>query len=129
MASPRRVWFSHHPWRRGHRIFHKWDGGNKTGDPEAARADQGLRRLDDSRSLEAVVRDEEVAEHRQNEGMVNTYAVGKHTLDFRDEGAAHDGGDQQARGLPGERSHLRDTQCEYGGEHDGIEEADQQNAP
>ena len=61
--------------------------------------------------------------------MVNADAVGEDALQLGDDGSAYDGGDQQAGGFAGERAHFGDAQREDAGEHDGVEEADEQDAP
>ena len=55
--------------------------------------------------------------------------VGDKPLGNRDEGAADNGHDQDAGAVAGQRSELRHPQREDAGEHDGVEEPDQDDAP
>src|SRR5258707_8471732 len=61
---------------------------------------------------ESVERDVEIAEDRQEEGVMDTDAVGEQALEFGDDSASDDRRDQQAGAIAGERAESFDGQRE-----------------
>src|SRR5215471_19165631 len=81
------------------------------------------------RSAQRVVQDVQVADHGNEESMMNSDVVSDHTLDQRDDCAAHDRHIQNAGCIACQRPELSHSQTENCWEHDGIEKPDGQDAP
>ncbi len=60
---------------------------------------------------------------------MNADPVGNRTLHQRNNRSAHDRHDHDSRAVSGEGAEFRDAQSEDAGEHDGVEEAHQDDAP
>ena len=83
----------------------------------------------DEGAFEAVVADVDVAEGGEEEGVVDADVIGDEALQQRDERGAQDSHDQQAGAEVGQRSQLGQAESKNIGPHDGVEEADQDDAP
>ena len=81
------------------------------------------------RAIEAVEADVDVAERGEEEGVVDADVIGHKTLQQRDERGTQDSHHQQAGSKVGERAKLGKTEGENIWPHDGVEEADQNDAP
>src|ERR1700747_656396 len=81
------------------------------------------------RCTQCVIQDVQVADHRNEERMVNSNVVSNRTLDQRDDCAAHDGHVQNAGSISCQRTELSHSQTEDCWKHDGIEKANSQDAP
>src|SRR5438270_477337 len=60
---------------------------------------------------------------------MNTNSVREQSLQFGNNGATHDGRDEQRGAISGERSKSVDSQREDAGEHNGIEQSDEKDGP
>src|SRR5580704_16223225 len=97
MASLQRVWSFLRRWRRDPLISLSSQGQSKADGPEAARVNPvscRLSRLNDFRSFKTVIRDKEVAQHRDDEGVMNPDMVNQDCLQLGNHRAAHDRNDE-----------------------------------
>ena len=83
----------------------------------------------DSRASEPVEGDVEVTEDGQNKSVMDADAVGKRSLRQWNNCTTYDGCNQKSGSLAGKRSQLCNTQRKDSGKHNGVEEADEQDAP
>src|SRR5215510_15388018 len=81
------------------------------------------------RSAQSVIQDVQVADHGQEECVVNADAVSDYTLDHRENSTADDSHIKDARSISRQRTKFRYSQAEDGGEHDGVEEPYGENRP
>ena len=72
--------------------------------------------------------DVEIADGGDDEGVLEAYLVCEMTFREGDEGSADDGCDHEGRPPAGEFSQAAETEGEDIGEHDGVEEADEDDA-
>src|ERR1700744_3005932 len=82
-----------------------------------------------SGASEAIEGDVEVAEDRQDEGVMDADAVCERSLRQWNNCATYDGCNQKSGSLAGKRSQLCNAQRKDSGKHNGVEEADEQDAP
>ena len=61
--------------------------------------------------------------------MVNSDLIGNRTLHQRNQRTSNNSHDHDSGAVAGERAKLSHAQGEDAGEHDGVEEADQDDAP
>ena len=126
--------------RRGSEIFGRMDGGIRSyRTPRRNHVIQARWHLSDHladrtrspdfRAFEAVVADVDVAEDGEEKGVVDADVIGDEALQQRDERGAQDSHDQQAGAEIGERAQLGEAESKNIGPHDGVEEADQNDAP
>ena len=69
-------------------------------------------------------RDVNVAKSRKQEGKLQTNEVGEFSCRKRDNGAANNSCDHQARAFAGQRSEILNPEGEDGRKHDGVTESD-----
>src|SRR5258708_3820595 len=81
------------------------------------------------RSAKCVEQDVQIANHGDEECVMNSDMVGNHALDQRNDRAAHDGHIQNAGTISCQRPEFGYSKTEDAGEHDGVEKSDCQNAP
>src|SRR6266487_7169480 len=82
-----------------------------------------------SRSAQRIEQNVQVANHGDEECVMNSDMVGNYALNQRNDRAAHNSHIQNARTVTCQRPEFGDSKTEYAGEHDGVEKSDCQNAP
>ena len=81
------------------------------------------------RANQRIEQDVQVANHWQDESVVNTETIGDEALQHRDDGAPDDCHIQNPRANSGQRAEFCHAQAEDRGKHDRIEQADGEHAP
>src|SRR5579863_1012520 len=99
--------------------------GCRSGDCDLARAAPAVR----FRAADAVEADVNVAEHREDEAMMDSNTVGDKSLNDRKNCASNDRHRKNSRTASRLWAEFSQSQAEDGRKHDGIEEPDGEHAP